>query len=181
MSRLVRGVLAYIAAATVALWGVAHVIPTRKVVAGFAPITLDNRRVLTQEWLAEALAMWGVASVVVVVTAVAGGATMRVYRLFAGLLIAQAALTAATGARTPLIWFKLCPVLLVAAVDFQRGVARRHTYLDRGLLAAEQDDAARSGAACTHAKRVLEIRGEHSRSARGTAHRKGHLRRHRSV
>jgi hypothetical protein len=40
-----------------------------------------------------------------------------VYRAAAGLLAALAVLTALTGARTPVIWFKICPVLLsVAAV-----------------------------------------------------------------
>jgi hypothetical protein len=52
--------IVYVAASLVALWGVAHAIPTAQVVAGFAPITVDNRRVLTQEWLAEAFTMWGV-------------------------------------------------------------------------------------------------------------------------
>lgn len=50
-------VLAYIAAAVTGLWGAAHAIPTRQVLAGFAPITADNRRVLQQEWLAESLTM----------------------------------------------------------------------------------------------------------------------------
>ena len=39
-------------------------IPTGQVVAGFEPITVDNRRGLVQEWVAEALTMWGVAAVV---------------------------------------------------------------------------------------------------------------------
>jgi hypothetical protein len=52
--------IVYVAASLVALWGVAHAIPTAQVVPGFAPITVDNRRVLTQEWLAEAFTMWGV-------------------------------------------------------------------------------------------------------------------------
>jgi hypothetical protein len=107
-------VLAYIAAATVAVWGVSHVIPTRRVVAGFAPITAANRWVLTQEWLAEAFTMWGIAALIVAVTAVEGSANTRdwVYRVLAGLLLALAALTAATGARTQVIWFKICPILL---------------------------------------------------------------------
>ena len=110
-------VLAYIAAATVALWGVSHVIPTRQVVAGFAPITADNRRVLTQEWLAEALTMWGIAALIIAVTAVGGSASIRdwVYRVLAGLLIAVAALTAVTGARTQVVWFKVCPIVLSAS------------------------------------------------------------------
>lgn len=41
--------LAYIGAGMVGLWGVSHAIPTRQVVAGFGPISRDNRRVLIQE------------------------------------------------------------------------------------------------------------------------------------
>ncbi len=107
-------VFAYLAAGLVALWGVAHAIPTRQVVAGFEPITWDNRLVITQEWLAEAFTMWGLAAAVVVTTAVGANsdATVWLYRVVAGLLVAIAALTALTGARTPVIWFKVCPVLL---------------------------------------------------------------------
>jgi hypothetical protein len=113
---------AYIAAAVTGLWGVAHAVPTRQVLAGFAPIATSNRRVLLQEWLAEAVTMWGIAALIVVVTAAGSGAagggadvTAWVYRLTAGLLLALAALTAFTGARTPVIWFKVCPVLLTAS------------------------------------------------------------------
>lgn len=84
-------------------------------VAGFAPITPDNRRILVQEWLAEALTMWGVAAVIVVATAFGpSGADVNVwvYRATAGLLLALAVLTVLTGARTPVIWFKICPAML---------------------------------------------------------------------
>jgi hypothetical protein len=50
-------VLACGAAAIVALWGVPHTIPTRKVVSGFEPTGVDNHRVILQEWLAEAITM----------------------------------------------------------------------------------------------------------------------------
>lgn len=106
-------VLAISAAVTVGLWGVAHAIPTPQVIAGYEPITPDNRRVLLQEWLAEAVTMWGVAALVIVVTVVDQDAavTAWVYRVAAGLLAALALLTTVTGARTPAIWFKICPVL----------------------------------------------------------------------
>lgn len=107
--------LAYLAAGLVALWGVSHAIPTRQVVAGFEPITRDNRLVITQEWLAEAFTMWGLAAAIVVTTAVGGAdssTTLWLYRVVAGLLVAIAALTALTGARRPVVWFKVCPVLL---------------------------------------------------------------------
>jgi len=108
-------ILAYVAAALVGLWGVAHVIPTRQVVAGFAPVTADNRRIIMQEWLAEGFTMWGLAAIVIVATAVGGTAsevTMWVYRVAAGLLVALAVLTSLTGSRTQVVWFKICPVLL---------------------------------------------------------------------
>ena len=84
--------LANAAAAITALWGVAHAVPTRRVVAGFGPIGVDNRRVLVQEWLAEAVTLWGVAGLVVVVTAVGGGTdvTRWVYWVVAGVLLVLA-------------------------------------------------------------------------------------------
>jgi hypothetical protein len=110
-------VLAYLAAALIGVWGIAHAVPTKRVLAGFAPITTDNRRVLTQEWLAESFTMWAMAALVVAVTITAGDTrvTAIVYRVVAGSLLALAALTALTGARTPVVWFKVCPVLLAAS------------------------------------------------------------------
>ena len=111
-------ILAYVAGAVVAAWGVAHAVPTRQVLAGFEPISADNRRIVLQEWLAEALTMWGIAAVVIVVTAAGGTDTAGrawVYRAAAGLLVALGTLTALTGARTPVVWFKICPVLLAGS------------------------------------------------------------------
>ena len=107
--------LAYLAGAIVAVWGVAHAVPTRQVLAGFAPISTDNQRIVAQEWLAEAVTMWGIAALVIVVTALGGtdtGARAWVYRVAAGLLVALGTLTALTGARTRVVWFKICPLLL---------------------------------------------------------------------
>jgi hypothetical protein len=107
--------LAYVSAGAVALWGIAHVIPTRQVVSGFGRISRDNRLVITQEWVAEALTMWFIAGVVVIATSVAGSGepiTVWVYRAAAIMLAAVGALTAVTGAKTPVVWFKICPVLL---------------------------------------------------------------------
>jgi len=62
--------------------------------------------------------MWGLAAVVIAATAASGAATdvrAWVYRAVSVVLIALAVLTALTGARTPVIWFKICPALLTAA------------------------------------------------------------------
>lgn len=110
-------ILAYVAVTVIAAWGVAHAVPTRQVLAGFEPITADNRRIVLQEWLAEAFTMWGIAAVVLAVTVAGSGGDARewAYRIAAGLLLALGALTALTGARTGVIWFKVCPVLLTGS------------------------------------------------------------------
>ena len=109
--------LALLAAAVVTLWGIAHAIPTRQVVAGFGPIGADNRRVILQEWLAEAITMWGLAAVITAATLAGAGtdAAVWTYRAVAALLVALAVLTAVTGARTPVVWFKVCPVVLTCS------------------------------------------------------------------
>ena len=108
-------VLAYVAAGVVALWGVAHVLPTARVVQSFNDTSHDNQLVITQEWIAEAMTMWFIATLVVIATA-AGGShqalTDWVDRASAMMLFAIAGLTASTGARTSVVFFKICPVLL---------------------------------------------------------------------
>ena len=112
-------ILVYAAAGLVAVWGIAHLVPTRAVVAGFGSISLDNRRVLTMEWVAEGVTMLFAGALVAAVTLSAGAddsAAVLVYRLTAALLAAVAVLTALTGARTPVAWFKACPVVMAAVV-----------------------------------------------------------------
>jgi len=110
-------ILGYVSAGIISAWGVIHAAPTGRVLASFAPITADNRLTIKQEWLAEAFTMWGVAAIIVAVTAAGGSATARdwVYRAAAGLLVALGILTGLTGARTPVIWFKICVILLAGS------------------------------------------------------------------
>lgn len=108
-------VFALAAAGIVFLWGVSHVIPTRQVVAGFGDISEDNRRIITMEWVAEGLSFMFVAVLIVAVTW--SGETLEaaedlVYRVSSGFLVAIGVWTAMTGARTGVIWFKACPVVM---------------------------------------------------------------------
>lgn len=112
-------VLVYAAAGVIAFWGVSHLVPTRSVVAGFGRISLVSRRVLTMEWVAEGLALVFVGALVAAVTLSVGAddrAAVLVYRLAASLLAAIAILATFTGARMPVAWFKVCPLVLTSAV-----------------------------------------------------------------
>jgi len=108
-------VLLYAGSGVLALWGGSHVASTRAVVRGFGDISPANVRVLTMEWVAEGLTHMFVALVVVLVTSIAGSdapGSLVVFRAGAGFLIAIGVLTALTGARTPVVWCKLCPVVM---------------------------------------------------------------------
>jgi hypothetical protein len=99
----------------VALWGIAHVLPTARVVEGYHDTSHDNRLVIAEEWIAEAMAMWLIAAVDAIATATRSAQpslTDWIYRASAIMLLAVAVLTAFTGARTPIIFFKICPLLL---------------------------------------------------------------------
>lgn len=108
----------YAGSIIILLWGVAHIAPTRAVVAGFEPLTRDNRMVLTQEWVAEGLTLAFIGILVFLVTAVVGPAAagaVVVYRVSAGMLVVLALWTAVMGGRTAAVPFKICPVVKTVA------------------------------------------------------------------
>ncbi len=111
-------ILAYTAAGMVFLWGVSHIMPTRQVVAGFGEIGDDNRHIITMEWVAEGLSFLFVGVLVAIVTlasAASEPAEDLVYRVVPGFLLAIGVWTAMTGARTGVVWFKMCPVVMSVA------------------------------------------------------------------
>jgi len=118
-------VLIYVGSALAIIWGTAHLVATRSVVAGFGDISGDNRLIITQEWIAEGVTMIFIGLLALLVTAlegVANPASLIVYRASAIVLILTAILTALTGARTPILPFKICPFLITAvAVLFLLG------------------------------------------------------------
>lgn len=108
-------VLAYLAGLMLVVWGVAHVAATRAVLSLYGELSTDNRRVWVMEWVAEGFTHVFVGLLVVVITAIEGagesGATV-VYRSCAAFELVLVGWTAATGARTPYIWYRICLVVL---------------------------------------------------------------------
>lgn len=100
-------------AGLIAAWGVAHIVPVKAVVAGFGDVSADNRRLVAMGWVAEGLTLLfvGVLCTLVALQLEAGPARTLIARACAALLVALAAWTAATGARTQVIAMKLCPVV----------------------------------------------------------------------
>lgn len=52
-----RKILIYTGSGMLIVWGLAHILNTSGVVAGFGAISADNTKVLTMEWINEGLTL----------------------------------------------------------------------------------------------------------------------------
>jgi len=105
----------YLGAALLVLWGVAHIIPTRNVVAGFGALSEDNRINITMEWVAEGLALAFVGVLAALVTA-AGGPNDPVSGVVVWAVVAfcivMGGWTFIVGRRSTILPIRLCPLVL---------------------------------------------------------------------
>jgi hypothetical protein len=115
----VNTTLLHAASATTALWGLAHLLATRGVVAGFGDLAPDNRRIILMEWIVEGVALVSVAAFVAAATAVdpLSPVSGAVYAVAIGTLAALAVVSLFTGFRIAFLPFRLCPFIFgVSAV-----------------------------------------------------------------
>ena len=109
--------LLYVAAAMTALWGIAHVLPTRSVVRGFGEISQDNKRIVTMEWILEGVALIFIGVLIATVTAI-DATTMvarSVYVISTIGLLVFAVISFFTGFRVKFLPFMLCPFIFTAS------------------------------------------------------------------
>ena len=120
---ITRYVLVTIGSIVITLWGIAHLLPTKSVVAGFGAISGDNRKIITMEWIAEGLTLCFIGLLVLLVTLYAGPqnlVSILVYKVTAWVLVVMAGLTFVTGAKTSITSIKVCPLVksIVAILFF---------------------------------------------------------------
>ena len=114
---MINQVLSYIGAGFVAFWGIAHLFPTKNVVADFGDISEDNRNIITMEWIVEGVALIFIGALVATVTFVDASSpvTRAVYWLAVIGLNVLSAVSLFTGFKVNFIPFKLCPVIFTGA------------------------------------------------------------------
>jgi len=108
---MISYVLLFLGSASVAVWGVMHLVKTRPVVAGFEPLTDDNRYVLRMEWIVEGVALIFVGVLVGTFTALLGPeppGSQLVYAISGVFLFAMSAVSLLTGAKASPLPYKLC-------------------------------------------------------------------------
>jgi len=106
-------ILLYIASAMTGIWGVAHLFATKGVVAGFGDVTLDNRRIITMEWIVEGVALISIAAFVITATALQPEAAVSsgIYAVAIGTLVMLAIVSLFTGFKIAFLPFRLCPFI----------------------------------------------------------------------
>ncbi len=124
---MLNDILLYIGSGIIIVWGIAHIAPTKGVVASFGDISADNLLIITMEWIAEGLTLCFI-GVLVLLTTLLGWSqeyvSIIVYRASAVMLVVLALLSQMTGARTAILPMRLCPYVKTAvAVLFFLGSA----------------------------------------------------------
>ena len=114
---MLNQLLLYLAAALPLVWGVAHLFPTKNVVAGFGDISADNKRIITMEWINEAIAMFFISSVVFADTLIdrTNDISIAVYWLSFIALNALSIISLLTAFKINFLPYKLCPVFFTTS------------------------------------------------------------------
>ncbi len=110
----------YLGSGLTVIWGIAHLFPTKSVVQGFGEITIDNKRIITMEWINEGLALIFIGALVATVTVVdpSNVVSTAVYFISVIMLLVMALLSLFTGFKIRFLPFKLCPFIFSASAVF---------------------------------------------------------------
>jgi hypothetical protein len=110
-------ILLYLGSAFLLIWGVSHLFPTRSVVKGFGDISLDNRRIITMEWIVEGVSMVFIGLLVATVTYIdyTSMISRSVCWISFVMLNALSVISLFTGFKVRFLPFKLCPVVFTTS------------------------------------------------------------------
>jgi hypothetical protein len=114
---MLNQILLYSGSAFIAFWGIAHLFPTRSVISGFGEISVDNKRIITMEWIVEGIALIFIGAINAVVTAVdhTSSISLVIYLSSVVVLLVLALVSFLTGFKISFLPFKLCPVIFITS------------------------------------------------------------------
>ena len=110
---MVNQILLYISSLLLIFWGIAHLFPTKSVVKEFGEISLDNKRIVTMEWINEGATLIFIGIIIAAVTYMDHTSTVSktVYRISFLMLNAMSVISLFTGFKINFLPYKLCPVI----------------------------------------------------------------------
>ena len=114
---MVNQVLLYLSSFFLLFWGVAHLFPTKSIVKGFGDISLDNRRIITMEWIIEGVSLIFIAAIVSAVTHIdyTSVISKTIYWISFVMLNTLSLISLFTGFKVSFLPFKLCPFIFTTS------------------------------------------------------------------
>lgn len=114
---MINQILLYLGSLFLLLWGIAHLFPTKSVVSGFGEISLDNKRIITMEWIIEGIALIFIGAIVGSVTIIdySNAVSRAVYLISFAFLVILTLVSFFTGFKIGFIPFKLCPFIFTTS------------------------------------------------------------------
>jgi len=95
------------------IWGIAHLFPTKSVVNGFGDITIDNKRIITMEWIIEGVFLIFIGLLCAGLTLLDQSNIISFYVFIYSsvFLFILAIISLFTGFRVNFLPYKLCPFI----------------------------------------------------------------------
>ena len=114
---MVNYILLYLGSALPFIWGISHLLPTKSVVSEFGDITLENKRIITMEWIIEGVALIFIGVIVATVTYIDYTHTISraIYWLSFLMLNTLSAISIFTGFKINFLPYKLCPIIFTSS------------------------------------------------------------------
>jgi len=115
--KMINQILTFIGAILTTFWGVAHLFPTKSVVKGFGDISLDNKRIITMEWIIEGITLIFIGTLVITVTIIDPiSVTSKIVYIFSVIgLFALAIVSVFMGFKIDFLPYKLSPFIFSAS------------------------------------------------------------------
>lgn len=115
---MTNSILFYVGAASLTIWGIAHLVPTRSVVKGFGDISAGNKNIIRMEWINEGLTLIFLGIFVFLLTVFGDPAfsvQKALYIAIVFMLLIMSVVSLFTGFKINFLPFKLCPVIFTGS------------------------------------------------------------------
>ena len=107
----------YLSGAMTMIWGIAHLFPTKNVIKNFGDISIDNKRIITMEWIIEGVSLIFIGMLTILITSTdnSNKVSRVVYLSIIVMLVTLSIISFFTGFKVRFLPYKLCPVIFLTS------------------------------------------------------------------
>ena len=107
----------FLSGALTIIWGIAHLFPTKNVVKNFGDISVDNKRIITMEWIIEGVSLIFIGTLTILIAIIDSTSNLSriVYVTIVLMLVILSIISLFTGFRVKFLPYKLCPVIFLTS------------------------------------------------------------------